>query len=119
MDRSHAPVFYDCEASGVEGLQIEIGWAVVNTATGYIQSEGHLVKPVAMLTRSRLLLEVETNSQMLRKRQSELEAQLLALPASSWALSSRLMASSAPSAPRSATTWPRRSPPRMACSSMP
>lgn len=32
----------------------------------------------------RLLLEVETNSEMLRKRQSELEAQLLALPASSW-----------------------------------
>ena len=32
----------------------------------------------------RLLLEVETNSQMLRQRQSELEAQLLALPASSW-----------------------------------
>jgi hypothetical protein len=33
----------------------------------------------------RLLLEVETNSETLRKRQSELEAQLLALPASSWA----------------------------------
>lgn len=32
----------------------------------------------------RLLLEVETNSQMLRKRQSELEAQLLAMPATSW-----------------------------------
>jgi hypothetical protein len=32
----------------------------------------------------RLLLEVEANSQMLRKRQGELEAQLLALPASSW-----------------------------------
>jgi len=32
----------------------------------------------------RLLLEVETNSQALRQRQSELEAQLLALPASSW-----------------------------------
>jgi hypothetical protein len=32
----------------------------------------------------RLLLEVETNSQMLRRRQSELEAQLLALPASCW-----------------------------------
>ncbi len=32
----------------------------------------------------RLLLEVETNSQMLRQRQSELEAQLLALPATSW-----------------------------------
>ena len=32
----------------------------------------------------RLLLEVETNSQALRQRQTELEAQLLALPASSW-----------------------------------
>ena len=32
----------------------------------------------------RLLLEVETNSQMLRNRQSELEAQLLALPATCW-----------------------------------
>ena len=32
----------------------------------------------------RLLLDVEANSQILRKRQSELEAQLLALPATSW-----------------------------------
>ena len=32
----------------------------------------------------RLILDVETNSQMLRKRQSELEAQLLALPATCW-----------------------------------
>lgn len=32
----------------------------------------------------RLLLEVETNSQILRKRQNELEAQLLAMPATSW-----------------------------------
>ena len=32
----------------------------------------------------RLLLDVEANSQMLRKRQSELEAQLLALPATCW-----------------------------------
>jgi len=32
----------------------------------------------------RMLLEVESNSQKLRQRQSELEAQLLALPASSW-----------------------------------
>jgi hypothetical protein len=32
----------------------------------------------------RLLLDVESNSQMLRQRQNELEAQLLALPASSW-----------------------------------
>lgn len=32
----------------------------------------------------RLLFDVETNSQMLRKQQTELEAQLLALPASCW-----------------------------------
>jgi len=32
----------------------------------------------------RLLLEVETNSQVLRQRQSELEAQLLAMPATCW-----------------------------------
>lgn len=32
----------------------------------------------------RLLLDVEANSQMLRERQSELEAQLLALPATCW-----------------------------------
>jgi hypothetical protein len=32
----------------------------------------------------RLLLDVESNSQMLRQRQNELKAQLLALPASSW-----------------------------------
>lgn len=32
----------------------------------------------------RLLLDVETNSQILRKRQSELEAQLLASPATCW-----------------------------------
>jgi hypothetical protein len=32
----------------------------------------------------RVLAEVEANSKLLRQRQSELEAQLLALPATSW-----------------------------------
>jgi hypothetical protein len=40
-----APVFYDCEASCVGGLPIEIGWAFANPATGKIYSEGHLIKP--------------------------------------------------------------------------
>jgi hypothetical protein len=39
------PVFYDCEASCIGGLPIEIGWAFIDTATGEIQSESHLVKP--------------------------------------------------------------------------
>ena len=40
------PVFYDCEASGLNGLPIEIGWAFVDTE-GAIRSEGHLIKPPA------------------------------------------------------------------------
>jgi hypothetical protein len=39
------PVFYDCEASCIGGLPIEIGWAFIDTSTGEIQSESHLVKP--------------------------------------------------------------------------
>jgi hypothetical protein len=39
------PVFYDCEASCIGGLPIEIGWAFADPATGEIHSEGHLVKP--------------------------------------------------------------------------
>jgi hypothetical protein len=39
------PIFYDCEASCIGGLPIEIGWAVVDMATGKIQSESYLVKP--------------------------------------------------------------------------
>ncbi len=39
-----APVFYDCEASGLEGLPIEIGWAFVD-ADSAICSEGHLIMP--------------------------------------------------------------------------
>ncbi len=38
------PVFYDCEASGLNGLPIEIGWAFVG-ADNAIHSEGHLIKP--------------------------------------------------------------------------
>ena len=42
---SDVPVFYDCEASCIGGLPIEIGWAFIDTSTGEIQSESHLVKP--------------------------------------------------------------------------
>ena len=41
----NVPVFYDCEASCIGGLPIEIGWASVDTSTDQIQSESHLVKP--------------------------------------------------------------------------
>ena len=37
------PGSYDCEASCIGGLPIEIGWAFIDTATGEIQSESHLV----------------------------------------------------------------------------
>jgi hypothetical protein len=40
-----SPVFYDCEASSLEGLPIEIGWAFLDRQTDQIQSEGHLIKP--------------------------------------------------------------------------
>jgi hypothetical protein len=39
------PIFYDCEASGLEGFPIEIGWAFLDTATATVQSESHLVLP--------------------------------------------------------------------------
>ena len=42
---SDVPVFYDREATCIGGLPIEIGWAFIDTATGEIQSESHLVKP--------------------------------------------------------------------------
>jgi len=42
---SEVPVFYDCEASCIGGLPIEIGWAFVETLTGEIKSESHLVRP--------------------------------------------------------------------------
>jgi hypothetical protein len=48
MTRTHSePVFYDCEASCIGGLPIEIGWAFIDPSTGEIRSEGHLVKPPA------------------------------------------------------------------------
>ena len=43
--QSEVLVFYDCEASCIGGLPIEIGWAFVDVPTGEIQSESHLVKP--------------------------------------------------------------------------
>ena len=39
------PVFYDCEASGLEGFPIEIGWAFLDEKAGIIRSEGHLIRP--------------------------------------------------------------------------
>ena len=39
------PVFYDCEASSIGGLPIEIGWAFIDPASGEITSESHLIKP--------------------------------------------------------------------------
>jgi hypothetical protein len=42
---SDVPVFYDCEASCIGGLPIEIGWAFIDKATGEIQSESYLIKP--------------------------------------------------------------------------
>ena len=40
-----APVFYDCEASNVGGLPIEIGWAFADLVSGETTSESHLIKP--------------------------------------------------------------------------
>jgi hypothetical protein len=42
---SDIPIFYDCEASCIGGLPIEIGWAFIDTSTGEIQSESYLVRP--------------------------------------------------------------------------
>ena len=42
---SDVPVFYDCEATCIGGLPIEIGWAFIDKSTGEIQSESHLIKP--------------------------------------------------------------------------
>ena len=39
------PVFYDCEASGLEGFVIEIGWAFVEPDGQKISSAGYLVRP--------------------------------------------------------------------------
>lgn len=40
-----APVFYDCEASGLDGFVIEIGWAFVDPNNGQIASASYLVRP--------------------------------------------------------------------------
>jgi hypothetical protein len=42
---SDVPVFYDCEASCIGGLPIEIAWAFIDTSTGEIQSDSQLVRP--------------------------------------------------------------------------
>ena len=42
---SSVPVFYDIEASSLEGFPIEIGWARADLASGTILSEGHLIRP--------------------------------------------------------------------------
>jgi hypothetical protein len=46
-DEALEPVFYDCEASCIGGLPIEIGWAFVTLATGVITSASYLIKPPA------------------------------------------------------------------------
>jgi hypothetical protein len=40
-----APVFYDCEASGFDGVPIEIGWVFAEPKAGNITGESHLVLP--------------------------------------------------------------------------
>lgn len=42
---SRVPIFYDIEASSLEGFPIEIGWARADLASGTILSEGHLILP--------------------------------------------------------------------------
>jgi hypothetical protein len=42
---SSVPVFYDIEASSLEGFPIELGWARADLASGTILSEGHLIRP--------------------------------------------------------------------------
>ena len=39
------PVFYDCEASSIGGVPIEIGCAFADRASGEIASESNLIKP--------------------------------------------------------------------------
>jgi hypothetical protein len=42
---SNVPVFYDVEASSLDGFPIEIGWARADPASATILSEGHLIRP--------------------------------------------------------------------------
>lgn len=39
------PVFYDFEASGLNGFPIEIGWAYAHNKSASIVAEGHLIRP--------------------------------------------------------------------------
>lgn len=39
------PVFFDIEASGFDGVPIEIGWAYADLETGVIHVESHLINP--------------------------------------------------------------------------
>ena len=41
----NAPVFYDCEASDLDGYPIEIGWASVDQGSRRLISEAHLIRP--------------------------------------------------------------------------
>ena len=47
MDRrsAEAPVFFDCEASSLDGYIIEVGWAFVSPAASKIVSAGYLIRP--------------------------------------------------------------------------
>jgi hypothetical protein len=41
------PIFYDFEASNLEGYPIEVGWAFFDPGTSAVASESHLIKPPA------------------------------------------------------------------------
>jgi DNA polymerase III epsilon subunit-like protein len=47
MADSSPPVFYDCEASSLDGFVIEVGWAYAQPDDGQIISASHLVRPLA------------------------------------------------------------------------
>jgi hypothetical protein len=40
-----APVFYDCEATGLDGFPIEVGWAFADANSSVIISEDCLIRP--------------------------------------------------------------------------
>jgi hypothetical protein len=42
--RTASPVFYDFEATGLDGIPIEIGWAYFDAATETILSEAYLIR---------------------------------------------------------------------------
>jgi len=41
------PVFYDCEASSLDGFVIEVGWAYARPDDGQIIAASYLVLPLA------------------------------------------------------------------------